>query len=84
MEYKDVVFDARAHPFPPRYRNIFLENLRCAHAEQIGLNIEGLEQSIIKNVQLKNVTIDKTPVPTNLRFVDPLLCDQVRINGKKI
>lgn len=79
MEYKDVKYDLVHHPFPSTFRNIHLENVHCNIADEIGIDIRGLEVSKVENVSLKNVQIQETNTSFKLDHVKNIMFEHVNI-----
>jgi len=69
---------------PTLFRNFVIENASCKLSMETGIYLAGFEGYPLKNISLRNVTIDSTPVPYCLQNVENIIFDQVKINGKQL
>jgi polygalacturonase len=79
MEYKNVKYDPVHHPFPPTFQNIHLENVTCDQADEIGIDIRGLDVSQVNNITLNNIQIHKAKTGFKLDHVN-----QIKIHNLEI
>ncbi|WP_417558665.1 glycoside hydrolase family 28 protein [Mesoflavibacter zeaxanthinifaciens] len=70
--------------FVPTVKNINLENIHVKNGGQYGILAKGHEKSLIQNVTLKNVTIDKVETPHLLEHISNIDLIKTRINGELI
>ena len=73
----------RGNHFPPLFRNFVLENMVCKRADNYGIFAEGVPDSRLQNILLKNIRIDQAKVAWRIRYADNFVMDNVLINGKK-
>ncbi|WP_029036555.1 glycoside hydrolase family 28 protein [Salinimicrobium xinjiangense] len=78
-----AIYDNQEGEFMPVIRNIFLENVNVEDGGKYGILIKGREESPVKNVQLKNVTIKSTEIPLSVEHSDPIIFENTTINGKE-
>ncbi|WP_416444869.1 glycoside hydrolase family 28 protein [Leeuwenhoekiella sp. A16] len=76
------IYDNQEGDFMPSIKNIFLENVTVENGGKYGVLITGREQSPVKNVVLKNVTIKKTKTPLSVKFAEPIQFENTTINGE--
>ncbi|SHG17630.1 Pectate lyase superfamily protein [Flavobacterium fluvii] len=67
--------------FIPRIENIYLENVKVKNAGKYSILAKGYEESPIKNITFKNVTIDKVGTPFSIENVSNLNFINSYING---
>ncbi len=67
--------------FMPQVKNIFLENVKVKNGGLYGILAKGEKVSPIKNIRLKNVTIDKVEKEYSIENVENLKFDNTYING---
>lgn len=72
----------RGNVYPPLFRNFYLENMVCETADAYGIFAEGVEQSRLQNITLKNINIKQAREGLRLSFADNFILDNVRINGE--
>lgn len=70
--------------YVPTVRNIAVENLTVEQGGEVGVLLEGYEQSPVTNIHLKNVVIRNTKVPYKFSNVKEILFENVSINGKEV
>jgi polygalacturonase len=81
-DYKGVAYDPEEHPYPPLYRDMYFENIRCRRAESYGIYLSGLPQKPISGIHLKDITIDEAATAKSIENALELDYSNVRINGK--
>lgn len=69
--------------FMPVIRNILLENVEVENGGEYGVLIIGREESPVKNVKLKNVTIKNVEVPLKIEHAEDIQFVNTTINGKE-
>lgn len=70
--------------FTPIVRNIILEDIKVKNGGKYGILAKGLQQSPIKNILLKNVTIDKVKLNYSIENVENLQLKNTKINGVQV
>jgi len=77
-DYKGV----RGHPYPPQYRNIHFEDVRCRNARQTGISSLGIAAKPIDGIYLKDITIDEAAADLQIAETRQIDLRNVRINGR--
>lgn len=67
--------------FIPTVQNIYLENIQVKNGGKYGFLAKGLEQSPIKNVVIKDVTIDKIASKISINNVENIQFINTKISG---
>jgi polygalacturonase len=67
--------------FIPTVQNIYLENITVKNGGDFGILVKGLEQSPVKNIVFKNVTIDKVKTNISVNNVEGLQFVNTKMNG---
>lgn len=70
--------------FIPTVQNIYLENITVKNGGKFGILAKGLDQSPIKNIVFKNVTIDKVETKYSIKNVENLQFFNTKMNGIQI
>ena len=70
--------------FMPRIENIYLENIKVKNGGKFGILAKGHKGFPIKNIQFKNVTIDKVKSNYSIDNVENLKFINTKINGALI
>lgn len=78
------VYGNQTGNFTPQVCNILLENIKVIDGGKYAVYADGLENSKISNVILKNVTIKKVNEPFSIKYVENLKIINTSINNKKI
>lgn len=78
MNYED------SGPFKPIVQNIYIENITVEKGGKTGILLEGLEDSPVNNVILKNVKIQNAVQDYKFINVRKILFEGVTINGNRI
>jgi polygalacturonase len=79
-EYGGIIGDA----YPPQFTNISFENMTNTQASASGIYFVGDPRRPITNITLNGITIDSTPVPTQITNSDDLNVQNVIINGQPV
>ena len=91
-EVKEAVLKINTHygiyanqegEFMPVIRNINLEDVTVEKGGKYGILITGREESPVKGVTLKNVTIKGAETPVSVEHSEPVKYENTTINGKK-
>ncbi len=67
---------------PTLFHNFFIQNITCKFAGEVGIYLSGFDGYPLKNITLKDITVDSTPISYNLQHVENTIFNQVKINGK--
>lgn len=78
------VYGNQTGNFTPQVCNILLENIKVIDGGKYAVYADGLENSKISNVILKNVAIKKVNEPFSIKYVENLKIINTSINNKKI
>jgi polygalacturonase len=70
----------RGGTYPPHFEDVSIQNVACKYADT-ALHIIGHPEFPVRNVRLKDIDIDTAKTPFQIRGVDNLIFDNVRING---
>lgn len=70
--------------FIPTVQNIFLEDIKVKNGGKYGILAKGLAQSPVKNIVIKNVTIDKISSKISIDNVESIQFINTKINGSLI
>ncbi|AVR45657.1 glycoside hydrolase [Christiangramia fulva] len=77
------IYDNQEGEFMPVIRNIRLEDVNVEKGGKFGILITGREESPVKGVSLKNVTIKGAETPVSIEHSEPIKYENTTINGKK-
>ena len=70
---------------PTLFENFEIENVTCSISEEVGIYLAGIQKDYpLKNIRLKNVEINKTPVPYVMENAENILFENVEANGNKL
>ncbi len=72
----------RGNYFPPTFKNFVIENIQCKNGGKYAIFGEGVSDSKLQNITLKNITIQKAQIPYHLMFIDNWTIQNVLINGE--
>ena len=72
----------RGNYFPPVFSNFVIENIMCKEGGKYAIFGEGVNDSKLKNITLKNITIDRAETPYHLMFIENWTIDNVKIGGE--
>lgn len=78
-----AIYGNQEGEFLPTIRNILLENVQVENGGEYGLLIIGREESPVRNVKLKNVTIKNVEVPMKIEHAEDIIFENTMINGKE-
>jgi len=67
---------------PTVFRNFLIENVSCKTSGEIGIYLNGIEGYPPRDITLRDISIDTTPVPYCLQNCENVLFDNVTVNGK--
>ena len=69
---------------PTLFRNFLIENVSCKISKEVGIYLAGFEGYPLKNITLRNVSIESTPVPYCLQNAEGVVFDKVIVNGTQL
>ena len=72
----------RGNHYPPVFKNFTIENITCNQADEYGIFAEGVKDSKLRNISMKNIRILKAKIPMHLKYVENFVTDSVYANGK--
>ncbi len=80
-----VIFTNDYHSYrggkhPTRFENVTIENIRCRRAT-VGISIIGHPEAPVRDVTVRNTSIDEAETPVQIKHVERLTFDNVTING---
>ena len=78
-----AIYDNQEGDYIPSIKNVYLENVTVENGGEYGVLIKGREQSPVKNIVLKNVTIKSTKTPIEIENCEPIKFINTTINGKE-
>jgi polygalacturonase len=70
--------------YVPTVRNIEVKNMTVENGGEVGVLLEGYEQSPVENVRLINVKIEKVEEPFVFSNVEDIVFEEVEINGEVV
>ncbi len=70
--------------YVPTVRNIEVKNMTVENGGEVGVLLEGYEQSPVQNVRLINVKIEKVEEPFVFSNVEDIVFEDVVINGEEV
>lgn len=73
----------RGGNYPARFENVRVEHVRCDTA-RVGISVIGRPEAPVRNVTVRNTTIGRAETPLQVKHVDNLVFDNVRINGAPV
>ena len=71
----------RGHNFPPKYKDILIENVNCEKVKGYGIRIRGVENTTVDNISFKNITINKVQKPVLIYQGKNISAKNVKIEG---
>lgn len=71
-DYKNVHFDPVEHPYPPTFRDMAFENIKCAKTSRHAFYICGLEQKSIRNLMFRRIDIDEATDKKQIEYAENL------------
>ncbi|CAM3419662.1 glycoside hydrolase family 28 protein [Pontibacter korlensis] len=71
-------------PFMPTVRNVEVRNMTVQNGGDVGVLLEGYEESPVQNLRLINVKINNVKEPYKFSNVENIGFENVTINGKQI
>jgi len=78
------VYGAKPGTFIPQIQNVYLENIKVKNGGKFGILAKGYAESPIKNVNLKNVIIEKVDKAFSIENLTGLNLIDTYINGKLV
>ncbi|AHG87909.1 glycoside hydrolase family 28 [Gemmatirosa kalamazoonensis] len=71
----------RGGKFPPDVRDVSLERVTCDHAKT-GIRAVGVPDAPLRDLLLRDVTLTRADVPHEVKYVENLKLERVRVNGQ--
>ena len=71
----------RGNYYPPVFNNFTIENINCNYGGKYAIFGEGVKDSRLMNIRLRNITIKSAQVPYHLMFTENLIIDNVSVGG---
>ena len=71
----------RGNDFPPVFNNFTIENVVCKDGGKYAIFGEGGTESRLRNILLRNVSIEKAEVPYHLMEAENFILDNVKVGG---
>jgi len=68
--------------YPTLFSHFLIENVSCKLSKETGIYLAGFEGYPLKDITLRHVRINSTPVPYCLQNVENVTFDDVSVNGK--
>jgi polygalacturonase len=74
----------RGERHPPVFRRIVVEGVVCRTATQFALWLEGHDEAPLREIVLRDITVDSAARPLRLRPDDAITLEDVRIGGRLV
>ncbi|NDV66908.1 glycoside hydrolase family 28 protein [Bacteroides sp. 224] len=74
----------RGGKYPTLFRNITIEDITCNRVDSVALMANGIPEAKLHNITLRNIDIKKAPKATQMKNVENLILDNIKVNGKLI
>ncbi len=84
INLKYSIYDNQEGSFIPKVKNIFLEDVTVKNSGKYVILADGLENSIIENIEFKNVSVDTVQNEFSLKNVNNVKFIDTYINKRKI
>ena len=78
-DYKSESRDNR----PTRFRDFRIERIRARRVEGCGIDIGGFEQLPVRDVEIRDLSIDSAATPLRIRHTENLILKRVSIDGTR-
>lgn len=72
------------HPYPPLFRNLHFENIRCRKARKCAFYSVGIASRPIRGVYLDSVTVVSAAAAAEIANTRDLRMRNVRVNGRDL
>ena len=69
---------------PTLFNKITVENVTCGQTNECAISMAGFPELPIRNVTLKNITVDKAVSDYRLENGENIIFENVRVNGEKL
>ncbi len=69
---------------PTTFRDILVEDIHCGQVDGVGIWTNGLESRPLRNVVLKNITIEEAETPVRMSGHDDVRFESVFINDREV
>ncbi len=74
----------RGGNYPTLFRNITIEDIVCDRVDSVALMANGTPEAKLYNITLRNIEVKSSPKATQMRNVENLVLENVRVNGKEV
>lgn len=74
----------RGNYYPPVFKDFMIENIKCKNGGLFGIFGEGVKDSKLMNVTLKDVSINNAQTPYRLMFIENWKIENVTLNGEQM
>ncbi|MFR9165752.1 MAG: glycoside hydrolase family 28 protein [Dysgonomonas sp.] len=74
----------RGGNYPTQFRNITIENVKCNRVDSVALMANGVPESKLYNITLRNIDVKQAPKATQMKNVVNLKLENVTVNGKPV
>ncbi len=78
----DSDYKSQGASHPPLFKNIYVEEIRAAHAGDHGIYLKGFEERPLDSIYLRDVEIRSARIPLDISHTDYLVMENVVINGR--
>ncbi len=69
---------------PTRFSGFLIENVTCAKSAISGIDIAGFADMPVEGVTLRNIRIDSSPIPVNVRNAIDVSIERTTVAGKSV
>lgn len=69
---------------PTLFNKITVENVTCGQTNECAISMAGFPELPIRNITLKNITVDKAVSDYRLEHGENIIFENVRVNGEKL
>lgn len=70
--------------YPTLFNNITVENVTCGQVDECAISMAGFPELPIRNITLKNITVDKSKSSYRLENGEKIVFENVKVNGEKL
>lgn len=71
----------RGGNYPALFRNITIEDVTCNRVDSVALMSNGIPEAKLYHITLRNIEVKSAPKATQMKNVEGLILDNVRVNG---
>jgi polygalacturonase len=84
IRFENNYHGSRGGHYPCNFNNFTIDNVTCNYAGEVGIYAVGKKDNPLKNINLKKVTVLKTPKPEVIDNAVNLTYNGVLVNGTKL